>query len=86
MGGEGRGEKRDGAASEATFNSTISPHCCACAGFLSAIFSNITFQSRNVLSKKLMISKGSLDNMNLFQVGNFKWLCGKKRESGRWLG
>jgi len=91
---------------EATFNWT---------GFLSAMFSNITFQSRwgakggglllwcilralsfsrstdptahqqqptttnnqrhpfviinrNVLSKKLMISKGSLDNMNLFQV------------------
>jgi solute carrier family 35 protein E1 len=32
------------------------------------MFSNITFQSRNVLSKKLMISKGSLDNMNLFQI------------------
>jgi hypothetical protein len=45
---------------EATFN---------WGGFLSAMFSNITFQSRNVLSKKLMISKGSLDNMNLFQVG-----------------
>ncbi|KAI8464258.1 MAG: phosphate/phosphoenolpyruvate translocator precursor [Monoraphidium minutum] len=44
---------------EATFNWT---------GFLSAMFSNITFQSRNVLSKKLMISKGSLDNMNLFQI------------------
>jgi hypothetical protein len=28
-------------------------------GFLSAILSNITFQSRNVLSKKLMISKVS---------------------------
>jgi len=37
-------------------------------GFLSAIASNITFQSRNVLSKKFMISKGSLDNMNLFQI------------------
>lgn len=44
---------------EATFNWT---------GFLSAMFSNITFQSRNVLSKKLMISKGALDNMNLFQI------------------
>lgn len=44
---------------EATFN---------WGGFLSAMFSNITFQSRNVLSKKLMISKGSLDNMNLFQI------------------
>lgn len=37
-------------------------------GFLSAIASNITFQSRNVLSKKFMISKGSVDNMNLFQI------------------
>lgn len=45
--------------SEVTFN---------WGGFLSAMFSNITFQSRNVLSKKLMISKGSLDNMNLFQI------------------
>jgi drug/metabolite transporter (DMT)-like permease len=34
--------------SEATFNWT---------GFLAAMFSNITFQSRNVLSKKFMISK-----------------------------
>uniref|UniRef100_A0A383VLK5 Sugar phosphate transporter domain-containing protein n=1 Tax=Tetradesmus obliquus TaxID=3088 RepID=A0A383VLK5_TETOB len=45
--------------SETTFNWT---------GFLAAMFSNITFQSRNVLSKKFMISKGALDNMNLFQV------------------
>eukprot|EP00878_Enallax_costatus_P022003 GHUV01023325.1.p1 GENE.GHUV01023325.1~~GHUV01023325.1.p1 ORF type:complete len:205 (+),score=73.74 GHUV01023325.1:708-1322(+) len=45
--------------SEATFNWT---------GFLAAMFSNITFQSRNVLSKKFMISKGALDNMNLFQI------------------
>ncbi|KAG2435509.1 hypothetical protein HYH02_011803 [Chlamydomonas schloesseri] len=44
---------------EATFNWT---------GFLSAIFSNMTFQSRNVLSKKLMIKKGAVDNMNLFQI------------------
>jgi hypothetical protein len=29
------------------------------------VASNVTFQSRNVLSKKLLISKGSLDNMNL---------------------
>jgi solute carrier family 35 protein E1 len=34
--------------SEVTFNWT---------GFISALASNITFQSRNVLSKKLMISK-----------------------------
>lgn len=45
--------------SEVTFNWT---------GFLAALFSNITFQSRNVLSKKFMISKGALDNINLFQV------------------
>lgn len=45
--------------SEATFNWT---------GFLAAMFSNITFQSRNVLSKKFMISKGALDKVNLFQV------------------
>jgi solute carrier family 35 protein E1 len=37
--------------SETTFNWT---------GFLAAMFSNITFQSRNVLSKKFMISKVSL--------------------------
>lgn len=35
---------------EVTFNWT---------GFLAALFSNITFQSRNVLSKKFMISKVS---------------------------
>mmetsp|Transcript_16455 Transcript_16455/g.28200 ORF Transcript_16455/g.28200 Transcript_16455/m.28200 type:complete len:412 (-) Transcript_16455:692-1927(-) len=45
--------------SEATFN---------WIGFSSAIFSNVTFQSRNVLSKKLMITKGSVDNVNLFQI------------------
>ncbi|KAH7421296.1 hypothetical protein KP509_13G049700 [Ceratopteris richardii] len=39
------------------------------AGFLSAMASNITFQSRNVLSKKLMLKKGnSMDNINLFSV------------------
>ncbi|KXZ55452.1 hypothetical protein GPECTOR_2g1001 [Gonium pectorale] len=38
-------------------------------GFLSAMGSNLTFQSRNVLSKKLMLRKGgegALDNTNLF--------------------
>jgi len=45
--------------SETSFNWT---------GFLAAMFSNITFQSRNVLSKKFMRSKGSLDNVNLFQI------------------
>ncbi|GIL52330.1 hypothetical protein Vafri_8223 [Volvox africanus] len=37
-------------------------------GFLSAMGSNLTFQSRNVLSKKLMLKKGegSLDNISLF--------------------
>ncbi|XP_051133462.1 phosphoenolpyruvate/phosphate translocator 1, chloroplastic-like [Andrographis paniculata] len=39
------------------------------AGFLSAMASNITFQSRNVLSKKLMVKKEeSLDNINLFSI------------------
>ncbi|CAM6085325.1 unnamed protein product [Calypogeia fissa] len=39
------------------------------AGFLSAMASNVTFQSRNVLSKKLMLKKeGSLDNINLFSI------------------
>lgn len=40
------------------------------AGFLSAMASNLTFQSRNVLSKKLMIKKdeGALDNVNLFSI------------------
>lgn len=38
-------------------------------GFLSAMGSNITFQSRNVLSKKFMTKgKGGLDNINLFNV------------------
>eukprot|EP01018_Ginkgo_biloba_P009171 Gb_23352 [translate_table: standard] len=39
------------------------------AGFWSAMASNLTFQSRNVLSKKLMVKKEeSLDNINLFSV------------------
>ncbi|GJP31689.1 hypothetical protein CLOM_g14743, partial [Closterium sp. NIES-68] len=47
-------------ATEASFN---------WAGFLSAMASNLTFQSRNVLSKKLMVKKdSSLDNINLFSV------------------
>jgi solute carrier family 35 protein E1 len=38
-------------------------------GFLSAMGSNLTFQSRNVLSKKFMSKgKGSLDNINLFSI------------------
>lgn len=45
--------------SEASFNWT---------GFLSAMGSNVTFQSRNVLSKKLMVKKGGLDNINLFSI------------------
>ncbi|CAO2210698.1 unnamed protein product [Urochloa humidicola] len=41
------------------------------AGFWSAMASNVTFQSRNVLSKKLMVKKDneeSLDNINLFSI------------------
>ncbi|XP_047047308.1 phosphoenolpyruvate/phosphate translocator 1, chloroplastic-like [Lolium rigidum] len=46
--------------SEASFN---------WAGFLAAMASNVTFQSRNVLSKKLMLKKeASLDNINLFSI------------------
>ena len=37
-------------------------------GFMTAMLSNLTFQSRNVLSKKLMISKGGMDNIDLFSV------------------
>ena len=37
-------------------------------GFGTAMLSNLTFQSRNVLSKKLMISKGGMDNIDLFSV------------------
>ncbi|KAL6766545.1 hypothetical protein ACKKBG_A36455 [Auxenochlorella protothecoides x Auxenochlorella symbiontica] len=38
-------------------------------GFLAAMGSNLTFQSRNVLSKKFMgKGKGSLDNINLFSI------------------
>ncbi|KAI5076617.1 hypothetical protein GOP47_0008682 [Adiantum capillus-veneris] len=45
---------------EASFNWT---------GFLSAMASNVTFQSRNVLSKKLMLKKeNSMDNINLFCI------------------
>lgn len=47
-------------ATEASFN---------WAGFLAAMASNLTFQSRNVLSKKLMIKKdASMDNINLFSL------------------
>ncbi|ONK69725.1 uncharacterized protein A4U43_C05F26070 [Asparagus officinalis] len=46
--------------SEASFN---------WAGFWSAMASNVTFQSRNVLSKKVMVKKEeSLDNINLFSI------------------
>ncbi|CAN6446225.1 unnamed protein product [Victoria cruziana] len=39
------------------------------AGFWSAMASNVTFQSRNVLSKKFMVKKeDSLDNINLFSI------------------
>ncbi|KAL6842487.1 hypothetical protein ACP4OV_027722 [Aristida adscensionis] len=39
------------------------------AGFWSAMASNVTFQSRNVLSKKLLVNKEeSLDNINLFSI------------------
>ncbi|WVZ64162.1 hypothetical protein U9M48_013725 [Paspalum notatum var. saurae] len=41
------------------------------AGFWSAMASNVTFQSRNVLSKKVMVKKDneeSLDNINLFSI------------------
>eukprot|EP00889_Picochlorum_renovo_P001580 jgi/Picre1/28610/NNA_004010.t1 len=38
-------------------------------GFLTALGSNVTFQSRNVLSKKLMLKgKDGLDNINLFNI------------------
>ncbi|CAN8269785.1 unnamed protein product [Cochlearia groenlandica] len=37
-------------------------------GFCSAMASNVTNQSRNVLSKKFMLQKDSLDNINLFSV------------------
>ncbi|BBH00426.1 phosphoenolpyruvate/phosphate translocator 2, partial [Prunus dulcis] len=37
-------------------------------GFSSAMASNLTNQSRNVLSKKLMVKVESLDNINLFSV------------------
>jgi len=38
------------------------------AGFLAAMGSNLTFQSRNVLSKKIMGGEKPLDNINLFSV------------------
>ncbi|TXG50265.1 hypothetical protein EZV62_022789 [Acer yangbiense] len=39
------------------------------AGFWSAMASNLTNQSRNVLSKKVMVNKeGSLDNITLFSI------------------
>ena len=46
-------------ATEASFN---------WAGFGAAMGSNLTFQSRNVLSKKFMGGKAPLDNINLFSV------------------
>lgn len=46
--------------SEATFN---------WKGFSAAVASSVTFQSRNVLSKKFMNKgKGNLDNINLFSI------------------
>ncbi|KAF0916479.1 hypothetical protein E2562_007563 [Oryza meyeriana var. granulata] len=39
------------------------------AGFWSAMAANVTFQSRNVVSKKLMVKEEeSLDNINLFSI------------------
>ncbi|PIA29195.1 hypothetical protein AQUCO_06100001v1 [Aquilegia coerulea] len=39
------------------------------AGFWAAMASNVTFQSRNVLSKKFMVKKDqSMDNINLFSI------------------
>merc|ERR1711871_1821023 len=46
-------------ATEASFN---------WAGFVAAMGSNLTFQSRNVLSKKIMGGEKPLDNINLFSV------------------
>ncbi|PNX57133.1 phosphoenolpyruvate/phosphate translocator chloroplastic-like [Trifolium pratense] len=47
-------------ATEASFN---------WVGFLSAMASNLTNQSRNVLSKKLMVNKEeSVDNITLFSI------------------
>lgn len=37
-------------------------------GFLTAMGSNLTFQSRNVLSKKLMLKKDGLDNISMFSL------------------
>jgi drug/metabolite transporter (DMT)-like permease len=53
--------------SEVTFNWT---------GFLAALFSNITFQSRNVLSKKFMISKVGC-RITLDRLGCILWLLGQ---------
>ena len=54
-------------ASEATFN---------WQGFLAAMGSNVTFQSRNVLSKKFMgKAKGALDNINLFSIITILSFC-----------
>ena len=38
------------------------------AGFAAAMGSNLTFQSRNVLSKKIMGGEKPMDNINLFSV------------------
>jgi solute carrier family 35 protein E1 len=40
-------------------------------GFLAAMGSNVTFQSRNVLSKKFMGGKNKMDNINLFSIITF---------------
>ncbi|KAG0456575.1 hypothetical protein HPP92_024363 [Vanilla planifolia] len=46
------------------------------AGFWSAMASNVTFQSRNVLSKKVMVKKEeSLDNINLFSIITVMSFC-----------
>mmetsp|Transcript_33598 Transcript_33598/g.72624 ORF Transcript_33598/g.72624 Transcript_33598/m.72624 type:complete len:406 (-) Transcript_33598:384-1601(-) len=54
-------------ATEASFN---------WAGFGAAMGSNLTFQSRNVLSKKFMTGgKNTLDNINLFSVITMMSVC-----------
>jgi solute carrier family 35 protein E1 len=44
-------------------------------GFAAAMGSNISFQSRNVLSKKFMIGGKGLDNINLFSIITIMAFC-----------
>lgn len=48
------------------------------AGFWSAMASNLTNQSRNVLSKKVMVKNEVIYVFHIHVINNYKFLIGKK--------